>query len=90
MPNGTLSDRSEEIVAGYHQLGLAAMIGIGGDGSMAILRSLAQQGNFNLVAILKLLITTSASPSIPSVLTRQLTSPRKHWIDCTLLPAIAG
>jgi len=23
------------------------MIGIGGDGSMAILRSLAQQGNFN-------------------------------------------
>jgi len=32
------------------------MIGIGGDGSMAILRSLAQQGNFNLVAILKLLI----------------------------------
>lgn len=44
MPDGTLGDRSEEIIAGYHQLGLEAMIGIGGDGSMAILRRLAQQG----------------------------------------------
>lgn len=53
MPDGSLCDRSEEIIAGYHQLGLTAMIGIGGDGSMAILRRLAQQGNLNLVAIPK-------------------------------------
>jgi len=53
MPDGTLGDRSEEIIAGYHQLGLTAMIGIGGDGSMAILRRLAQQGGINLVAIPK-------------------------------------
>jgi 6-phosphofructokinase 1 len=53
MPDGTLCDRSEEIIAGYHQLGLEAMIGIGGDGSMAILRRLAQQGGLNLVAIPK-------------------------------------
>lgn len=53
MGDGTLSDRSEEIIEGYFQLGLDALIGIGGDGSLAILRRLAQQGNINLVAIPK-------------------------------------
>src|ERR687886_915048 len=53
MQDGTLRDRSEEIIAGYHQLGLDALIGIGGDGSMAILRKLALQGNLNFVAIPK-------------------------------------
>jgi 6-phosphofructokinase 1 len=53
LPNGTIVDRSQEIIDGYHQLGLDALIGIGGDGSLAILRRLAQQGNINLVAIPK-------------------------------------
>ncbi|HAJ60414.1 MAG TPA: 6-phosphofructokinase [Cyanobacteria bacterium UBA8543] len=53
MPDGTLGDRSEDIIAGYHQLGLDALIGIGGDGSLAILRKIAQQGNLNFVAIPK-------------------------------------
>jgi ATP-dependent phosphofructokinase / diphosphate-dependent phosphofructokinase len=53
MPDGTLKDRSDDIIQGYHQLGLDAIIGIGGDGSMAILRQLAQQGNWNLVGIPK-------------------------------------
>jgi 6-phosphofructokinase 1 len=53
MPDGTTCDRSEEIIAGYRQLELDAIIGIGGDGSTAILRRLAQQGNWNLVAIPK-------------------------------------
>nr|WP_290221842.1 ATP-dependent 6-phosphofructokinase [Trichocoleus desertorum] len=53
MPDGTLCDRSQDIIAGYHQLGLDAIIGIGGDGSMAILRRIAEQGNLNLVAIPK-------------------------------------
>ena len=53
MPDGSLLDRSEEIIAGYHELGLEAVIGIGGDGSLAILRKLAQQGGLNLVAIPK-------------------------------------
>jgi ATP-dependent phosphofructokinase / diphosphate-dependent phosphofructokinase len=48
-----LVDRSSEIIDGYHMLGLDAMIGIGGDGSMAILRKLAQQGGMNLVTIPK-------------------------------------
>ncbi|EKQ68767.1 6-phosphofructokinase [Leptolyngbyaceae cyanobacterium JSC-12] len=53
MPDGTLCDRSQEIIEGYHLLGLDALIGIGGDGSLAILRRLAQQGGLNLVGIPK-------------------------------------
>jgi 6-phosphofructokinase 1 len=48
-----LRDRSEEIISGYHQLGLSALIGIGGDGSLALLRRLANQGGINLVGIPK-------------------------------------
>ncbi len=53
MPDGSKIDRSEEIIEGYHQLGLDALIGIGGDGSLAILRQLAQQGKMNLIGIPK-------------------------------------
>ncbi|MGL5080926.1 MAG: ATP-dependent 6-phosphofructokinase [Microcoleaceae cyanobacterium] len=53
MPEGGTRDRSEEIIEGYRFLGLDALIGIGGDGSLAILRRLAQQGNLNLVGIPK-------------------------------------
>jgi 6-phosphofructokinase 1 len=53
MPDGSLCNRSEEIIAGYRELNLEAVIGIGGDGSAAILRRLAQQGDMNLVAIPK-------------------------------------
>jgi ATP-dependent phosphofructokinase / diphosphate-dependent phosphofructokinase len=53
MENGELLDRSQEIIDGYHQLGLDALVAIGGDGSLAILRKLAQQGGMNLVAIPK-------------------------------------
>ena len=53
MPDGTRCDRSQDIIDGYHQLGLDALIGIGGDGSMAILQRIAKQGNLNLVAIPK-------------------------------------
>jgi 6-phosphofructokinase 1 len=53
MPDGSISDRSAEIIEGYHQLGLDALIGIGGDGSLAILRRIAGQGGINLVGIPK-------------------------------------
>lgn len=53
MSDGTVRDRSAEIGEGYHMLGLEALIGIGGDGSLAILRRLAQQGGMNLVGIPK-------------------------------------
>ncbi len=53
MPDGSVVDRSEEVIDGYNELGLDALIGIGGDGSQAILRRLAQQGGINLVCIPK-------------------------------------
>jgi 6-phosphofructokinase 1 len=53
MPDGSFCDRSAELIEGYHQLGLDAVIGIGGDGSLTILRKLAQQGGWNLVGIPK-------------------------------------
>jgi 6-phosphofructokinase 1 len=52
-PDGRTIDRSAEIVAGYHELGLDALIGVGGDGSLAILRRLARQGGWGLVGIPK-------------------------------------
>ena len=53
MADGSLRDRSAEVIAGLHELGIDALIGIGGDGSFAILRRLAQQGGINLVGIPK-------------------------------------
>jgi 6-phosphofructokinase 1 len=46
-------DRSTEIAAGYHDLGLDALIGVGGDGSLAILRRLAELADWRLVGIPK-------------------------------------
>src|ERR1700751_6099817 len=53
MPDGSLRDRSQEVIDAYHALRLDALIGIGGDGSFAILRRLAQQGPLPLIAIPK-------------------------------------
>ncbi len=53
MPDGSLKDRSEEVIEGVRLLGLDALIGIGGDGSFAILRRLAQQGGIPFVGIPK-------------------------------------
>jgi len=53
MADGTVRDRSDEVIEGMRMLGLDALIGIGGDGSQAILRKLAQKGGFGLVTIPK-------------------------------------
>jgi ATP-dependent phosphofructokinase / diphosphate-dependent phosphofructokinase len=53
MPDGSIRDRSEEVIEGVRALGLDALIGVGGDGSFAILRRLAQQGGIRLVGIPK-------------------------------------
>ncbi|WP_126146850.1 ATP-dependent 6-phosphofructokinase [Synechococcus elongatus] len=42
-----------EILAGYQELGLDALIGIGGDGSLAILRQLAEAGRWQFIGIPK-------------------------------------
>jgi len=51
--DGTRSDRSHDFIKNYKSLNLDALIGIGGDGSMRVLRRLAQQGELNLITIPK-------------------------------------
>jgi phosphofructokinase-like protein len=53
MPDGTAKDRSAEIVEGFRLLGLDALIAVGGDGSLSILRRIAQAGGIDLVGIPK-------------------------------------
>ncbi|WP_445679030.1 ATP-dependent 6-phosphofructokinase [Radicibacter daui] len=53
MPDGTLKDRSMEIVDGFRMLKLDALIVIGGDGSQAIVRKICQQGDIKIVGIPK-------------------------------------
>ncbi len=53
LADGRKIDRSGEVIEGYRMLRLDALIGIGGDGSFAILRRLAKQGGINLVGIPK-------------------------------------
>jgi 6-phosphofructokinase 1 len=53
MPDGSLLDRSEEVIEGYRELGLDALIVVGGDGSLEIFRRLATQGGIPMVAIPK-------------------------------------
>lgn len=53
MADGSQKDMSTQIIEGYHALGLDAVIGIGGDGSFAILKKLAEQGGMKMVGIPK-------------------------------------
>lgn len=52
-PDGSHVDRSEEAIEGCRMLDLDALIGIGGDGSLEILRRLTQQGGIDFVGIPK-------------------------------------
>lgn len=53
MPDGSFVDRTQEIIDGIKELQIDTLIGIGGDGSMDILRGLAQRGGFKLIGIPK-------------------------------------
>lgn len=53
LPGGASRDRSGECIEGYRLLDLDALVGIGGNGSLAILRRLAEQGGFGLIGIPK-------------------------------------
>lgn len=50
---GNTLAQAEEILASYQALQLDALIGIGGDGSLAILNKLARRGNWQFMAIPK-------------------------------------
>tara|TARA_Y100001970_G_scaffold41499_1_gene51296 strand:- start:12593 stop:13678 length:1086 start_codon:yes stop_codon:yes gene_type:complete len=51
--NGKTIETSELIIKGFKKLGLDALIGIGGDGSLKILQTLAKKGNINFIGIPK-------------------------------------
>ncbi len=53
MPDGTTKDMSETILEGFRMIGCEAVIGVGGDGSLAILSRLARQGGLPLVGVPK-------------------------------------
>jgi phosphofructokinase-like protein len=53
MAGGMTKDISGDILKGIETLGLDAIIGIGGDGSFAILKQLAERGGFNMVGVPK-------------------------------------
>lgn len=53
MPDGSLKDRSGEMIEGFKMLKCDAMIGVGGDGSLAILQRLTKQGGIPFVGIPK-------------------------------------
>jgi phosphofructokinase-like protein len=53
MKDGSTRDLSGKIIDGFKELGVESIIGIGGDGSFAILKRLADQGGLNMVGIPK-------------------------------------
>ncbi|MEQ9813639.1 MAG: ATP-dependent 6-phosphofructokinase [Azospirillaceae bacterium] len=53
MADGSIKDRSAEIIGGCRELGLDSIIGIGGDGSFAILRKLFQGSGIGFVGVPK-------------------------------------
>lgn len=53
MPDGSFKDLSDDIIAGIRDLEIDTLIGIGGDGSMEILKTLATRGGFKLIGIPK-------------------------------------
>ncbi len=53
MPDGTVADRSQDVIRALKILGIEALIGIGGDGSFDILSRLAAQGGIALIGIPK-------------------------------------
>jgi len=53
MPDGSIKDLSDDMIAGWRSLKCDALIGIGGDGSLGILRHLSQKGNIPLVGVPK-------------------------------------
>ncbi|MCD8496813.1 MAG: ATP-dependent 6-phosphofructokinase [Alphaproteobacteria bacterium] len=53
MPDGSVKDRSDELIAALNGLGIDILIGIGGDGSFDILSRLADQGKINFIGIPK-------------------------------------
>ena len=53
MPDGSVVDRSQELIDAFKALNIESLIGIGGDGSFDILSRLVKQGDLNFIGIPK-------------------------------------
>ena len=53
MPDGSIVDRSDELIAAFKKLGVESIIGIGGDGSFEILSKLVDKGELNFIGVPK-------------------------------------
>ncbi len=53
MPDGSVKDRSDELIAALKNLGIDGLIGIGGDGSFDIHSRIAEKGGLNFVGVPK-------------------------------------
>ena len=53
MPDGSIKDRSDELISALRDLDIESLIGIGGDGSFEILGRLVRQGGLNFVGVPK-------------------------------------
>lgn len=53
MPDGSIKDRSDELISALKALDIESLIGIGGDGSFEILGRLVKQGGLNFVGVPK-------------------------------------
>lgn len=53
MEDGTFKDRSDEIIAACKELGIEALIVVGGDGSLKILYNIFSKGNIPIIGIPK-------------------------------------
>lgn len=53
MPDGSLKDRSGELIEGMRMIGIEVLVAIGGDGSLSIINRLCKQGNMPMIGIPK-------------------------------------
>src|SRR5271165_6907921 len=53
MPDGSVKDRSSEIIENFRKTGCDGLIGIGGEGSLPILLRLSEQGGIPLICVPK-------------------------------------
>ena len=89
--DGHRIDRSAVVAAGYHEPGLDALIGVGGDGSLGILRRLAEQGGWNLVGIPKTIDNDVRHTEHPIGFNTAVASRPRRSTGCTSpRPATAG
>ncbi len=91
MPDGSEKDRSQEVIDGFNELKLDALVGIGGDGSMRILSRLAQQGGIQFIGVPKTIDNDVAFTEFSVGFSTAVDTAVDAWTACSRRrPATAG